>query len=55
MYSVANPGKNLKVAWAHKEGVTGVGWVVGEAGEEGERVVSGGGDGAVKVWGVKLV
>ncbi|RPB19551.1 WD40 repeat-like protein [Terfezia boudieri ATCC MYA-4762] len=48
VYSVENPGKNIKFTGAHKDGVNAVGWV-----DEG-KVVTAGSDGAVKVWEVKL-
>lgn len=48
VWSLDKPGSRVKVANAHKEGVNGVVWT-----REG-RVVSAGGDGAVKVWSVKL-
>ena len=48
LWSVAEPGKRVKVGNAHKEGVHGVVWV-GE-----KKVVSVGADAAVKAWGVEL-
>lgn len=47
LWSVAKPGRRVGVSNAHKEGVNGVVWA--EAG----KVVSVGGDAAVKVWGVE--
>lgn len=47
VYSVENPGKNLKVGNAHMGGVNSVGW-------EGKDVVSVGADGCVKRWAVTL-
>lgn len=46
VWSLEKPGKRVKAANAHKEGVNGVVWW-------GERVVSVGGDAAVKVWRVE--
>lgn len=48
LWSLEKPGSRVKAANAHKEGVNGVVWT-----KEG-RVVSMGGDGAIKVWAVKL-
>jgi len=47
VWSVAQPGHRVSVGSAHKEGVNGVTWL-GE-----DRVVSVGGDAAVKVWMVE--
>ncbi|KAJ2901752.1 putative WD repeat-containing protein C9G1.05 [Zalerion maritima] len=47
VWSLAKPGERVKVLNAHKDGVTGVGWL-GDG-----RVVSTGGDAAVKIWVVK--
>lgn len=49
VWSLADPGKRVKVLNAHKDGVGGVAWV-----EDG-KVVSCGADAAVKVWGVEGV
>ncbi|KAL6714712.1 WD40 repeat-like protein [Lecanora helva] len=49
VWSVKKPGQRVSVGAAHKEGVNGVRW----AGED--RVVSVGGDAAVKVWKVEGV
>lgn len=46
LWSLAEPGKRVKVAGAHKEGVNAVAWP-----EEG-KVVSTGADATVKVWSV---
>ena len=48
IYSVANPGKNIKTANAHKDGINAVAWV------DAKTVVSAGADGCVKVWDVAL-
>lgn len=48
VWSVAKPGRRVSVGNAHKDGVNGVVWV------GNERVVSVGGDAAVKVWGVEV-
>lgn len=45
VWSVERPGKKVKVGNAHKDGVAGVAWV-------DDRVVSVGGDAAVKTWRV---
>ena len=45
--SLAAPGKRVKAANAHKDGVNGVGWVNG-----GKQIVSTGGDAAIKFWDV---
>lgn len=47
VWSLAKPGSRVKAGNAHKDGVNGVAWV-------GGRVVSSGGDAAVKVWDVTL-
>ena len=47
VWSVAKPGKRVSVTNAHKDGVNGVAWV-GD-----EKVVSVGGDAAVKLWRVE--
>jgi WD repeat-containing protein 1 (actin-interacting protein 1) len=44
VWSVKNPGKRIKALNAHKEGVNGVAWV------GADKVMSAGGDAAVKVW-----
>ena len=49
VWSVKKPGQRVSVGSAHKEGVNGVRW----AGEG--KVVSVGGDAAVKVWKVEGV
>ncbi|KAF2147015.1 uncharacterized protein K452DRAFT_347890 [Aplosporella prunicola CBS 121167] len=49
VWSVANPGKRVKMLNAHKESVNGVAWV----GEGHEKVLTTGGDAAVKVWKVE--
>ncbi|KAL9621859.1 MAG: hypothetical protein Q9160_003680 [Pyrenula sp. 1 TL-2023] len=48
VWSVVDPGRRVKVANAHKEGVNGVVWL------EGAKVLSAGADASVKVWGVEL-
>lgn len=48
IYSVENPGKNIKFTGAHKDGVNAVGWL------NDSTIVSAGSDGAVKVWEVKI-
>ncbi|KAF2230418.1 WD40 repeat-like protein [Viridothelium virens] len=54
VWSLADPGKRIKASNAHKEGVNGVAWVDGGREEKGSRkVVSSGGDAAVKVWRVE--
>jgi len=47
VWSLEKPGKRVRVANAHKEGVNGVVWV------DGGRVASVGGDAAVKIWKVQ--
>lgn len=47
LWSVAKPGRRVGVNNAHKDGVNGVAWV-GD-----EKVVSVGGDAAIKLWGVE--
>ncbi|SPN99559.1 related to stress protein p66 [Cephalotrichum gorgonifer] len=47
VWSLAKPGSRVKAGNAHKDGVNGVAWA-------GGKVVSSGGDAAVKVWDVKL-
>lgn len=49
VWSVAKPGQRVSVGSAHKDGVNGVRWL------GGDRVVSVGGDAAVKVWAVEGV
>jgi len=46
VWSLAKPGSRVKAANAHKDGVYGVAWVDG-------KLVSTGGDAAIKVWTVK--
>ncbi|KAI9696139.1 MAG: WD40 repeat-like protein [Bogoriella megaspora] len=55
VWSLADPGKRVKAANAHKDGVNGVSWVDGgkEDGKKGRKVLSAGGDAAVKVWKVE--
>ena len=48
VWSLAKPGARVKAPNAHKEGVNGVVWT-----KEG-KVVSTGGDGAVKVWSIQI-
>lgn len=48
IWSLAKPGSRVKAANAHKDGVYGVAWVEGS-----QKVVSTGGDAAIKVWTVK--
>ena len=52
IWSLASPGKRVKVGNAHKEGVSGVVWIEGGADGKG-RVVSVGADAAVKSWKVE--
>jgi len=55
VWSVQRPGMRVQAGGACREGVHGVCWIEGGEGGTGEgkgRVVSVGGDGAVKVWGV---
>lgn len=47
IWSVAKPGRRVGVSNAHKEGVNGVAWI------DDEKVVSVGGDAAVKFWKVE--
>ncbi|KAI9836815.1 MAG: hypothetical protein M1819_000980 [Sarea resinae] len=47
VWSVGTPGSRIKTTNAHKDGVNGVAWV------GADKVVSAGGDAAVKVWKVK--
>ena len=49
VWSLKDPGRRIKASNAHKEGVNGVAWVEGK---EERRVLSSGGDAAVKVWKV---
>lgn len=46
VWSVAKPGERVKALNAHKDSVTGVGWL------DGEKIVSTGGDATIKVWEV---
>lgn len=48
VWSVAKPGRRVKVSNAHQDGVNGVAWI-GDG-----KVVSVGGDAAVKTWTVEL-
>ncbi|KAI2638883.1 WD40 repeat-like protein [Hypomontagnella submonticulosa] len=48
VWSLAKPGARVKALNAHKDGVNGVAWAGGNA----DKVVSVGGDAAVKIWGV---
>ncbi|OWP03630.1 hypothetical protein B2J93_3251 [Marssonina coronariae] len=50
VWSLKNPGKRFKVANAHKDGVNGVSWVHG-----GKKIVSTGGDAALKIWSVSVL
>ena len=43
--SLKSPGKRVKAANAHKDGVNGVAWVDG-----GKKVASTGGDAVIKIW-----
>lgn len=52
VWSVEDPGKRIRVNNAHKDGVNGVQWLDGEGKGKGDRVISVGGDAAVKVWRV---
>lgn len=55
LWSVAKPGRRVGVSNAHTDGVNGVVWVWAEKEKKGtEKVVSVGGDAAVKVWGVEV-
>jgi WD40 repeat protein len=47
VWSLADPGKRIRVANAHKDGIGGVAWV------DKEKVVSAGADAAVKTWKVQ--
>lgn len=47
VWSLEKPGARVKAANAHKDGVNGIAWV-------GGKIVSSGGDAAVKVWDVQL-
>ena len=49
VWSVAKPGQRVSVGSAHKEGVNGVKWLAND------KVISVGGDAAVKVWKVEGV
>ncbi|KAH0562312.1 hypothetical protein GP486_002993 [Trichoglossum hirsutum] len=48
VWSLENPGKKIKFANAHKDGVNGVAWIDG-----GKKVASVGWDATVKVWKVE--
>ncbi|TKA71373.1 hypothetical protein B0A49_03917 [Cryomyces minteri] len=52
VWSLKEPGRRVKAANAHKDGVNGVAWIGDVEGGRG-RVVSTGGDAAVKVWSVE--
>ncbi|KAK5014913.1 WD40 repeat-like protein, partial [Cryomyces antarcticus] len=52
VWSLKEPGRRVKAANAHKDGVNGVAWIGDVEGGRG-RVVSSGGDAAVKVWRVE--
>ncbi|KAI9652830.1 MAG: WD40 repeat-like protein [Alyxoria varia] len=52
VWSLASPGKRVKVGNAHKDGVSGVVWVDGGADGKG-RVASVGADAAIKLWKVE--
>jgi WD40 repeat protein len=47
VWSIEDPGKRIKALNAHKDGVTGVAW------EKTTKVISAGGDAAIKIWVVK--
>ncbi len=47
VWSIAKPGQRISVNAAHKEGVNGVSWI------EKDKILSAGGDAAVKVWKVE--
>jgi len=51
VWSLKSPGKRIKAAGAHKDGVNGVVWV-GEEGGKDAKVISVGADAAVKTWKV---
>ena len=54
VWSLQDPGKRVKWSNAHKDGVNGVAWVDGGREAKGVRkVLSSGGDAAVKVWKVE--
>lgn len=48
VWSLAKPASRVKALNAHKDGVNGVAWADGSS-----KVVSTGGDAAVKVWNVE--
>lgn len=48
LWSVANPGSRVNISNAHKDGVNGVTWI-----DNDQKVVSVGGDAAVKVWRIE--
>ncbi|KAG9245164.1 WD repeat-containing protein-like protein 1 [Calycina marina] len=49
VWSLKSPGSRVKAPNAHNEGVFGVCWL-----DDGKKVASTGGDGALKIWDVKL-
>jgi len=51
VWSLKSPGKRIKAAGAHKDGVNGVVWI-GDEGAKGVKVMSVGADAAVKTWKV---
>jgi len=51
VWSLKSPGKRIKAAGAHKDGVNGVVWI-GEEGGKGAKVISVGADATVKTWRV---
>ena len=54
VWSLSDPGKRVKWSNAHKDGVNGVAWVDGGKESNGvRRIVSSGGDAAVKLWKVE--
>ncbi|KAI0472598.1 WD40 repeat-like protein [Xylariaceae sp. FL0804] len=54
VWSLARPGARVRAPNAHKDGVYGVGWAgAGTGAGAGSRVVSAGGDAAIKVWAVE--
>lgn len=48
IWSIAKPGARINVANAHKDGVNGIRWIDGDT-----KVVTAGGDGALKTWTVE--
>ncbi|KAI1502854.1 WD repeat domain-containing protein [Biscogniauxia marginata] len=53
VWSLAKPGSRVKALNAHKDGVYGVAWVSGGAGNNSSEVASTGGDAAIKIWKVE--